>query len=84
MGASQYTKATEDAPLLPTTTAGSVLVEVEAKTENQHRALLGMACVAISALCFSFMSIIIKYLTFTVTSMEAIFWSLVRATSYVL
>ncbi|OWZ14082.1 hypothetical protein PHMEG_00012483, partial [Phytophthora megakarya] len=48
--------------------------KVEEKTAPQHHALLGMACVAVSALCFSFMSTFIKYLTFTVTSMEAIFW----------
>ncbi|KAG7384912.1 hypothetical protein PHYPSEUDO_002133 [Phytophthora pseudosyringae] len=66
-------RTTEDAPLLP---AGSVAVKVEGKVgaKPKAHALLGMACVAISALCFSFMSTFIKYLTFTVTSMEAIFW----------
>ncbi|POM80918.1 Hypothetical protein PHPALM_1184, partial [Phytophthora palmivora] len=59
-------------PLLPITTTGSVGEKVEEK--SQHHVLLGMACVAVSALCFSFMSTFIKYLTFTVTSMEAIFW----------
>ncbi|KAG6617233.1 Drug/Metabolite transporter (DMT) Superfamily [Phytophthora cinnamomi] len=74
MGASQYTHASEDAPLLPTTSTEPVAVKVAVETEPKHHALLGMACVACSALCFSFMSTFIKYLTFTVASMEAIFW----------
>ncbi|KAL3663018.1 hypothetical protein V7S43_011961 [Phytophthora oleae] len=74
MGVSQFTKATEDASLLPVAAAGSVANKIEVKTNPQHHVLLGMACVAVSALCFSFMSTFIKYLTFTVTSMEAIFW----------
>ncbi|KAL4164387.1 hypothetical protein KRP22_004253 [Phytophthora ramorum] len=76
MGAIQHSKATEDAPLLTATPTGAVAVKVEGElqTEPKHHALLGMACVACSALCFSFMSTFIKYLTYSLTSMEAIFW----------
>lgn len=35
---------------------------------------MGMALVAISAVCFSMMSALVKYATFSMTSMEAIFW----------
>ncbi|KAK1938155.1 hypothetical protein P3T76_009305 [Phytophthora citrophthora] len=74
MGASHFAKATEDVPLLPVVVVDSVANKAEVETQPQHHALLGMVCVAVSALCFSFMSTFIKYLTFTVTSMEAIFW----------
>ncbi|KAE8896798.1 hypothetical protein PF005_g26677 [Phytophthora fragariae] len=43
----------ESAPLLPTTT-----VKVEA--EPSHHALLGLGCVAVASVCFSFMSTFIK------------------------
>jgi len=36
--------------------------------------LLGVSCVALASLCFSFMSTFIKYMTFTFSSMEATFW----------
>ncbi|KAE8988870.1 hypothetical protein PR001_g21922 [Phytophthora rubi] len=57
----------ESAPLLPTTTN-----KVEA--EPSHHALLGIGCVAVASVCFSFMSTFIKYMTFTFSSMEATFW----------
>ncbi|KAG7384913.1 hypothetical protein PHYPSEUDO_002134 [Phytophthora pseudosyringae] len=61
-------KPSETASLLPTTSA--------AKTDGEpsHHALLGIACVALASLCFSFMSTFIKYMTFTFSSMEATFW----------
>lgn len=41
---------------------------------SQPHALLGMACVAASAVCFSVMSTFVKFDTYTMTSMEAVFW----------
>lgn len=55
------------APLLPRT-------EQELRKLAQGKPLLGIACVAVSALCFSLMSTFIKYMTFTFSSMEAILW----------
>ena len=58
------THVPEHRPLLP----------LHAKREHQPHALLGISCVALSAVCFSLMSTLIKYNTYTMTSMEAIFW----------
>lgn len=41
---------------------------------TQPHALLGMACVAASAVCFSVMSTLVKFDTYSMTSMEAVFW----------
>lgn len=41
---------------------------------SQPHALLGMACVAASAVCFSVMSTFVKLDTYSMTSMEAVFW----------
>ncbi|KAG1708728.1 hypothetical protein DVH05_022353 [Phytophthora capsici] len=60
----------EGAPLLPINTNANVKV---GEAPPNH-ALLGMACVALSSLCFSFMSTFIKYMTYTFSSMEATFW----------
>ncbi|RLN43832.1 hypothetical protein BBJ28_00006081 [Nothophytophthora sp. Chile5] len=62
--------AAEKQSLLPTTTVNSY----DGKVENQPHALLGIACVAMSAVCFSLMSTMIKFNTYSMTSMEAIFW----------
>ncbi|TMW56992.1 hypothetical protein Poli38472_002917 [Pythium oligandrum] len=64
-------------PLLPTTQqqAKEHTGLLEEKTASpQPHALLGIACVALSAVCFSLMSTMLKYATFSMTSMEAIFW----------
>jgi hypothetical protein len=60
----------ETRPLLPTTSVESW----EGKPEDRPHALLGMTCVALSAVCFSLMSTLLKYNTFSMTSIEAIFW----------
>lgn len=65
-------KENESAPLLPTTTSDPVAAKVEA--EPSHHALLGIGCVAVASVCFSFMSTFIKYMTFTFSSMEATLW----------
>lgn len=54
-------------PLLPTTSS-------DVKTEDRPHALLGISCVALSAVCFSLMSTMVKFNTYTMTSIEAIFW----------
>ena len=59
--------------LLPTTTT------LDAKPEYQPHVLLGMSCVALSSVCFSLMSTMIKFNTYTMTSIEAIFWRSVVA-----
>ncbi|TMW56138.1 hypothetical protein Poli38472_008786 [Pythium oligandrum] len=43
-------------------------------SELKPHALLGLTCVALSAVCFSVMSTLIKYATYSMTSMEAAFW----------
>ncbi|KAL3663385.1 hypothetical protein V7S43_011790 [Phytophthora oleae] len=53
----------EGQPLLPTTS----------KVDKPH-ALLGMMCVALSAVSFSLTTTAVKYLTYSMSSMEAIFW----------
>ncbi|KAG2531966.1 hypothetical protein BBO99_00002386 [Phytophthora kernoviae] len=65
----------EDAPLLPTVSTASP----KAQSEPSYHALFGISCVATSALCFSLMSTFIKYMTFTFSSMEAIFWRSIGA-----
>ncbi|KAL3663020.1 hypothetical protein V7S43_011963 [Phytophthora oleae] len=62
----------EGAPLLPTTSSDPAVDKVDA--EPAHHALLGIACVALASLCFSFMVTFIKYMTFSFSSMEATFW----------
>ncbi|TYZ60825.1 hypothetical protein PybrP1_002209 [[Pythium] brassicae (nom. inval.)] len=57
----------ENAPLLP-------LPVASAKADSQRHALLGLALVAASAVCFSVMSTFIKLETFAMSSMEAVFW----------
>ncbi|KAI9993397.1 hypothetical protein PInf_015478 [Phytophthora infestans] len=57
----------EHRPLLPTTSS-------DVKTEDQPHKLLGISCVALSAVCFSLMSTMLKFNTYTMTSIEAIFW----------
>ncbi|KAJ0406800.1 hypothetical protein ATCC90586_000853 [Pythium insidiosum] len=66
----------EDVALLPTTQSPHKLSDSGHATESGPRphALLGIACVATSAVCFSLMSTMVKYATFSMTSMEAIFW----------
>ncbi|OWZ18752.1 Drug/Metabolite Transporter [Phytophthora megakarya] len=59
--------ATEHRPLLPTTSS-------DVKTDERPHALLGISCVALSAVCFSLMSTMVKFNTYTMTSIEAIFW----------
>ncbi|KAG6957008.1 hypothetical protein JG687_00010252 [Phytophthora cactorum] len=59
--------APEHQPLLPTTSS-------DVKTEDQPHKLLGISCVALSAVCFSLMSTMVKFNTYTMTSIEAIFW----------
>lgn len=49
-------------------------VSINSKTEDQPHKLLGITCVALSAVCFSLMSTLIKFDTYTMTSVEAIFW----------
>lgn len=65
----------EKRPLLPTTS----LESWDGRPEDRPHALLGMACVALSAVCFSLMSTLLKYNTFSMSSMEAIFWRSVFA-----
>ncbi|RLN26270.1 hypothetical protein BBJ28_00004538 [Nothophytophthora sp. Chile5] len=77
MSVGEHKEATEAAPLLPTTSP--VSTSPKAETAPKHHALLGIACVACSALCFSLMSTFIKYETYTFSSMEAIFWRSVGA-----
>ncbi|KAG3118516.1 hypothetical protein PI124_g3292 [Phytophthora idaei] len=67
---SEGDNSNEAAPLLPTTSTSTVKVD----GERSPHALLGMACVALASLCFSFMSTFIKYMTFTFSSMEATCW----------
>lgn len=64
------TEPQEKRPLLPTTSVESW----DGKPEERPHALLGMMCVALSAVCFSLMSTLLKYNTFSMSSMEAIFW----------
>ncbi|TDH68266.1 hypothetical protein CCR75_003469 [Bremia lactucae] len=59
------TQVLEHRALLPT---------VVIKTEDQPHKLLGISCVALSAVCFSLTSTLIKFNTYFMTSMEAIFW----------
>ncbi|KAF4322847.1 hypothetical protein JM18_000654 [Phytophthora kernoviae] len=61
---------TENRPLLPTRSTESY----DGKPENRPHALLGIACVAASAVCFSLMSTMVKFNTYSMTSVEAIFW----------
>lgn len=61
--------ATENAPLLPIQASLKAMA-----TPPQPHALLGMALVALSAVCFSWMSTFVKYETYYMTSMEAVFW----------
>ncbi|CAI5739630.1 unnamed protein product [Peronospora destructor] len=63
----------EVVPLLPTTSADPVATKVDAEP-SAHHALLGIMCVSIASLCFSFTATFIKYMTFTFSSMEATFW----------
>lgn len=75
----------ESNPLLPISTLRSSpasfdtentsaqVASLKAHAEPPHK-LLGIACVAASAVCFSLMSTFLKYNTFSMTSMEAIFW----------
>lgn len=58
----------EDRPLLPTASEGQL------GSEARHHALLGITCVALSAVSFSLTSTAIKYLTYSMTAIEAIFW----------
>ena len=58
----------EDHPLLTT-----ISLDVK-KVEYQPNALLGISYVALSAVCFSLMSTMIKLNTYTMTSIETIFW----------
>ncbi|CAH0475023.1 unnamed protein product [Peronospora belbahrii] len=69
----------EDCPLLPITS-------LDVKTTYQPHALLGMSYVAMSSVCFSLMSTMIKFNTYTMTSIEAIFWrsSVAMILNYVL
>lgn len=64
----------EQTPLLQLpVTAG----EPKPSGEQQRRqppALLGISCVAASALSFSLMTACIKFNTYSMTSMEAVFW----------
>ncbi|KAE8999462.1 hypothetical protein PR001_g18070 [Phytophthora rubi] len=60
-------RVSEGQPLLPTTSA-------DVKDEHRPHALLGISCVALSAVCFSLMSTMVKFNTYTMTSIEAIFW----------
>ncbi|KAG7384915.1 hypothetical protein PHYPSEUDO_002136 [Phytophthora pseudosyringae] len=62
----------EREPLLPTTSAA-------VKSENRPHKLLGISCVALSAVCFSLMSTLVKFNTYSMTSIEAIFWRSVVA-----
>ncbi|CEG47128.1 drug metabolite transporter superfamily [Plasmopara halstedii] len=57
----------EHQSLLPT-------MPLKSETGDQHHKLLGISCVALSAVCFSLMSTLIKFNTYTMTSIEAIFW----------
>ncbi|KAE9299281.1 hypothetical protein PR003_g23043 [Phytophthora rubi] len=59
----------KEAPLLPRADLVNKL-----STVSRRHSLLGLASVAASALCFSIMTTLIKYQTFSMTSMEAIFW----------
>lgn len=61
----------ESTPLLLPTTAP---VAKAADGAAQPPALLGITCVAASALSFSLMTACIKYNTYSMTSMEAVFW----------
>ncbi|GAB9468464.1 Drug/metabolite transporter [Globisporangium polare] len=64
----------ENKALLPTsTTTGKASTGLQDASQQPH-ALLGMACVAASAVCFSLMTTFIKYNTYSMTSMEAVFW----------
>ncbi|GAB9468468.1 Drug/metabolite transporter [Globisporangium polare] len=53
--------------------ASASAASLKKHVEPPHK-LLGIACVAASAVCFSLMSTFLKYNTFSMTSMEAIFW----------
>ncbi|KAE9187011.1 hypothetical protein PF004_g22926 [Phytophthora fragariae] len=59
----------KEAPLLPRADLVNKL-----STVSRRHSLLGLASVAASALCFSIMTTLINYQTFSMTSMEAIFW----------
>ncbi|GAB9468467.1 Drug/metabolite transporter [Globisporangium polare] len=71
------TRKKETTPLLlpVTSTDGpnAALSGVKLDVPQPH-ALLGMACVAASAVCFSVMSTFVKFDTYSMTSMEAVFW----------
>lgn len=68
----------EDTPLLqlPVTSAPPSEGKPRADGDGGKKphALLGIACVAASALSFSLMTTCIKYDTYSMTSMEAVFW----------
>ncbi|KAI9905428.1 hypothetical protein PsorP6_014285 [Peronosclerospora sorghi] len=56
--------------LLPATSTNVSKVD---DTPRYH-ALLGIACVACSSLCFGLMATFVKYMTYSFSSMEATFW----------
>uniref|UniRef100_K3X109 EamA domain-containing protein n=1 Tax=Globisporangium ultimum (strain ATCC 200006 / CBS 805.95 / DAOM BR144) TaxID=431595 RepID=K3X109_GLOUD len=63
--------------LLPITAAESPVTKLPSKASpsaKQPHSLLGIACVAASAVCFSVMSTFVKYDTSAMTSVEAVFW----------
>uniref|UniRef100_K3X108 EamA domain-containing protein n=1 Tax=Globisporangium ultimum (strain ATCC 200006 / CBS 805.95 / DAOM BR144) TaxID=431595 RepID=K3X108_GLOUD len=74
----------ETNPLLPTTVLRSedasaitpsydASAKLHGEDDKPHK-LLGIGCVAASAVCFSLMSTLLKFNTYSMTSMEAIFW----------
>jgi hypothetical protein len=71
-------RVNEDLPLLPPPARAPAKSNASdgagGGTSGRPHALLGIACVAISAVCFSFMSTFLKYATFSMTSMEVILW----------
>ncbi|KAK1938152.1 hypothetical protein P3T76_009302 [Phytophthora citrophthora] len=56
-------------PLLP-----RIDPPIEFDVVPHDHSLLGLASVAVSALCFSILTMPIKYQTYSMTSMKAIFW----------
>lgn len=69
MSVGQEKSPSEAAPLLPTTAA-----DPKVEAGSGHHALLGLGCVTMSSLCFGSMAVVIKYMTFTFSAMEATFW----------
>ncbi|KAK1943336.1 putative transport protein [Phytophthora citrophthora] len=65
---------TSTKPKMKTVSESKPLLPTMSKIDDEPHALLGMTCVALSAVSFSLTTTAVKYLTYSMSSMEAIFW----------